>query len=90
MFAIETILEYYQQKRLKRQKAVLCTNTWGHQNYEGEFLNVVKRDQINYREVGERGGWMLAYVSSKLQGVRAKKRTLLEKLTFRRKNRTGK
>lgn len=88
MFAIESVINYYQSKRIQENQSALCPNCWGHQNYQGEFLNVMKRDHINYKVVGERGGWMLAYVSSKLQGIRLKKRTLLEKLNLRRKKRS--
>lgn len=88
MFAIESVINYYQNKRQQSHKLGFCPNCWGHQNYQGQFLDVMKKDQINYKIIGERGGWMLAYVSSKLQGIRLKKNTLLEQLNFRRKKRS--
>lgn len=73
MIAIESIINYYQNKRKGRTPLKLCPNCWGHQRYQGKFLNKVKRDDFNLKKVGERRGWMLAYVSSKLLGFRIKK-----------------
>ena len=83
MLAIESIINYYQKKKRRLSTLGICPNCWGHQKYQGHFQNTTKKERINFREIGERRGWLLAYASSKLQGIRFKKRNLIEKMNLR-------
>ena len=73
MLAIESILNYYQNDNQEKAPEGFCPNCWGHQKYEGEFLDAVKREKIDLKNIGNKRGWILAYVGSKLEGIRLKK-----------------
>lgn len=73
MLAIESILNYYQNEEQQKAPEGYCPNCWGHQKYEGEFLEAVKRERIDLKNIGDRRGWILAYVGRKLEGIRLKK-----------------
>lgn len=75
MLAIESIINYYQDEEKDNKTAPegFCPNCWGHQKYEGQFLEAINREKIDLKNIGEKRGWIQAYVSSKLQGIKLKK-----------------
>ncbi|MGB0870080.1 MAG: hypothetical protein ACPG6V_03945 [Flavobacteriales bacterium] len=73
MLAIESIINYYQEEKNTNAPEGFCPNCWGHQKYEGEFLEAVEHENIDLKNLGEKKGWIQAYVSSKLDGIRLKK-----------------
>lgn len=73
MLAIESIINYYQEDSKEKAPEGFCPNCWGHQKYEGKFLDAIKKEKIDLKNIGEKRGWLQAYVSTKLEGIRLKK-----------------
>jgi len=50
-----------------------CPNCWGRQEYEGQFFEAVKNEQIDLNNVTEKKGWIQAYAVEHLEGIKLKK-----------------
>ena len=49
-----------------------CPNCWGRQEYEGKFLNAMKKENIDLNNVEQKKGWIQAYATKNFEGIRLK------------------
>lgn len=47
-----------------------CPNCWGRQEYEGEFFDALKNEQVDLKNAKEKRGWINAYAAKYLNGIR--------------------
>ncbi len=47
-----------------------CPNCWGRQEYEGEFLEAVHREQIDLNNLDQKKGWIDAYATRYFEGIK--------------------
>lgn len=50
-----------------------CPNCWGKQEYGGNFYEAVEKEQIDLNNVNERKGWIQAYATEHLEGIKLHK-----------------
>ncbi|MFK7947403.1 MAG: hypothetical protein AB8G11_07435 [Saprospiraceae bacterium] len=50
-----------------------CPNCWGKQEYGGHFYEAVEKEQIDLNNVNERKGWIQAYTTERLEGIKLHK-----------------
>lgn len=50
-----------------------CPNCWGKQEYAGKFYEAVAKEQIDLNNINERKGWIQAYSTEHLEGIKLEK-----------------
>jgi hypothetical protein len=50
-----------------------CPNCWGKQEYNGKFYNMVEKEKIDLNNINERKGWIQAYATEHLEGIKLQK-----------------
>lgn len=49
-----------------------CPNCWGRQEYEGQFLQAVRQEQIDLNNIDQKKGWIDAYAVRHFEGIKLK------------------
>lgn len=49
-----------------------CPQCWGRQEYGGKFYDAVYKEQINLNNIDSKKGWINAYVTKNLEGIKLK------------------
>jgi len=47
-----------------------CPNCWGRQEYEGQYFDAVYREHIDLNNVTNKKGWIQAYATEHLEGIK--------------------
>lgn len=62
------------KKKAEKNESVapegFCPNCWGKQEYEGKFYAAIEKEQIDLNNIKERKGWIQAYATENLEGIK--------------------
>ncbi len=47
-----------------------CPNCWGRQEYEGQFLEAIRNEQIDLNNIDQKKGWIDAYFTRHFEGIK--------------------
>ena len=50
-----------------------CPNCWGRQEYEGQFLEAIRNEQIDLNNIDQKKGWIDAYFTRHFEGIKLRK-----------------
>jgi len=74
MSLITRLKEYFEKNEDKLEAPEgYCPNCWGRQEYEGQFLTAIHKEKIDLNNVMEKKGWIQAYATEHLEGIKLKK-----------------
>ena len=50
-----------------------CPNCWGHQEYQGKFVEAIKENKINLKNIDKKKGWIQGYAARHFEGIKLQK-----------------
>ena len=68
MSIIQTVKDWLHGKDHEPPKEV-CPNCWGRQEYEGEFFDAVKQQDIDVHNLNDKVGWIQGYAKKNFEGI---------------------
>ena len=67
------IKKYLQSNQTTNPEAV-CPNCWGRQEYQGQFKEAIKKEEITLNNIDQKKGWIEAYAAKNLHGIKLQKK----------------
>ena len=80
MKLFEVVKAFFKDKEIKEVPEDFCPNCWGTQAYGGEFYEAIRAEDINLTNVDANKGWIDAYASKNLTGIKLIKRKGMEEV----------
>ena len=69
----QQIKKYFQSSQAQSSESA-CPNCWGRQEYQDEFRETFTREEITLNNVDRKKGWVEAYASKFLYGIKFQKK----------------
>lgn len=67
-------IKTYLQSSQASHPETLCPNCWGRQEYQGQFNEDIKKEEITLNNIDQKKGWIEAYAAKNLHGIRLQKK----------------
>jgi hypothetical protein len=75
MSILDSLKQIFGGKSSSRETVVpegLCPNCWGKQDYDGQYLDGMRKDNIDLNNATEKLGWIQALALEKVEGIKLK------------------